>query len=77
MKNIKHKTITCNFTFLELGSFFRKSLGGAIYLKNLPVIDKYSGNLNCVNLVTNQLDFTFEDTDVFPVEETFVESYKE
>lgn len=72
MKIVEYETITRSFTFLKLGDLFRKSLGGAIYLKILPVTD----NWNCVNLATNQLGFTFEDTDVFPVNGAFVENYK-
>lgn len=76
MKIVEYETIICSFTFLKLGDLFRESLGGAIYLKILPVTDKHGGNWNCVNLATNQLGFTFEDTDVFPVNGAFVENYK-
>ena len=76
MKIIEYETITRSFTFLELGSLFRESLGGAIYLKILPVTDKHGGNWNCVNLETNQLMFFHDDVDVFPVNGAFVENYK-
>ena len=77
MKIVEYKTITCSFTFLELGGLFRRSLGGDIYLKILPISDKHGVIWNCVNLVANQIGFTFENTDVFPVNGTFVEGYKE
>ena len=76
MKIIEYETITRSFTFLELGSLFRESLGGAIYLKILPVTNKHGGNWNCVNLATNQLMFFNDDVDVFPVNATLVENYK-
>ena len=76
MKIIEYETITRSFTFLELGDLFRESLGGAIYLKILPVTDKHGGNWNCVNLATNQLMFFHDDVDVFPVNATLVENYK-
>ena len=76
MKIVEYETATRSFTFLKRGDLYRESLGGTIYLKIFPVTDRHGNNWNCVNLASNQLDFTFEDTDVFPVEGTLVENYK-
>lgn len=45
MKIVEYETIIRSFTFLKLGDLFRESLGGAIYLKILPVTDKHGGKL--------------------------------
>lgn len=75
MQIVEYEAITRSFTSLELGSLFRKSLGGDIYLKILPISDKHGVIWNCVNLVANQIGFTFENTDVFPVDGIFIENY--
>lgn len=75
MKNVEYETITCSFGSLKEGDRYRESLGGAIYLKIFPA-DNRTYSYNCVNLATNQLDFSFNDVDVFPVNGTFVEGYK-
>lgn len=75
MRIVEHETITRNFGSLKEGDLYRECLGGAIYLKIFPV-DNRTYSYNCVNLTTNQLDFSFNDADVFPVNGTFVEGYK-
>lgn len=75
MKIAKYETITCRFGSLKEGDLYRESPNGAIYLKIFPA-DKRVSYGNCVNLATNQLKFFFDDTDVFPVDGTFVENYK-
>lgn len=76
MKIIEHETTTHKFNSLKAGDLYRESLGGDIYLKIFPT-DNRSFSWNCVNLAANQLDFSFGDADVFPVDGTFVEGYKE
>lgn len=46
MKIVEYETITRSFTFLKLGDLFRESLGGAIYLKILPVTGVFVENYN-------------------------------
>lgn len=77
MRIVEYETTTRVFNTLDTGELYRESLGGAIYLKILPVKGKGSVIWNCMNLTTDQLDFTFEDTDVFPVKGAFVENYAE
>ena len=75
MKIVEYETITRSFDSLKAGDFYRESPGGDIYLKIFPA-DNRTYSCNCVNLTANQLDFSFEDTDVFPVNGAFVENYK-
>lgn len=75
MRIVEYETITRNFGSLKEGDLYRKSLGEAIYLKIFPV-DKRTRSCNCVNLATNQLVFSSDDVDVFPVNGALVENYK-
>ena len=76
MKIVKGETITCSFGSLKEGDLYRESPSGAIYLKIFPA-DNHTYSYNCVNLATNQLNSFFDDIDVFPVNGTLVENYKE
>lgn len=70
--------ITVPFSDLAESEPYREELGGTVYMKlQTPIVGKYGDKYNAVAIATGELEYTFEDADVFPVNGTFVEGYKE
>lgn len=68
---------TIPFSDLAESEPYREELGGTVYMKlQTPIVGKYGDKYNAVAIVTGELEYTFEDADVFPVNGTFVEGYK-
>lgn len=71
-------SITIPFSNLAKGETYREELNGTVYMKlQTPIEGKYGDKYNAVNIETGELEYIFEDTDVLPVDGTFVEGYKE
>ena len=69
---------TIPFSDLAEGEAYREELGGTVYMKlQTPIEDNYGNMYNAVTVGLGCLDFTFDNADVFPVDGTFVEGYKE
>ena len=69
---------TIPFSDLAEGETYREEPGGTVYMKlQIPIGDKHGNVYNAVAIATGELEYTFEDADVFPVDGTFVEGYKE
>lgn len=68
---------TIPFSDLAESEPYREELSGTVYMKlQTPIVGKYGDKYNAVAIVTGELEYTFEDADVFPVNGTFVEGYK-
>lgn len=69
--------ITVPFSDLVESGTYREKLNGTVYMKlQTPIVSKYGDIYNAVAIATGELEYTFKDTDVFPVDGTFVEGYK-
>ena len=69
---------TIPFSDLAESEPYREELDGTVYMKlQTPIVGKYGDKYNAVAIATGELEYTFENTDVFPVNGTFVEGYKE
>lgn len=68
---------TILFSDLAESEPYREELGGTVYMKlQTPIVGKYGDKYNAVAIATGELEYTFEDAAVFPVDGTFVEGYK-
>ena len=69
---------TILFSDLAESETYRENLDdGTVYMKlSTPIENKHNSRYNAVDIETGELNFTFEDSEVFPVNGTFVEGYK-
>ena len=75
---ISNYSNTIPFSDLVESEPYREELDGTVYMKlQTPIVGKYGDKYNAVAIATGELEYTFEDADVFPVNGTFVEGYKE
>ena len=75
---ISNYSNTIPFSDLAESEPYREELDGTVYMKlQTPIVGKYGDKYNAVAIATGELEYTFENTDVFPVNGTFVEGYKE
>ena len=75
---ISNYSNTIPFSDLAESEPYREELDGPVYMKlQTPIVGKYGDKYNAVAIATGELEYTFEDADVFPVDGTFVEGYKE
>lgn len=74
---IEISSITIPFSDLAKGETYREEFNGTVYMKlQTPIEGKYGDKYNAVNVETGELEYTFNNADVFPVDGTFVEGYK-
>lgn len=74
---MENDSITFPFSDLAESEPYREELGGTVYMKlQSPIVGKYGDKYNAVAIKTGELEYTFEDADIFPVNGTFVENYK-
>ena len=74
---ISNYSNTIPFSDLVESEPYREELDGTVYMKlQTPIVGKYGDKYNAVAIATGELEYTFEDADVFPVDGTFVENYK-
>ena len=74
---ISNYSNTIPFSDLAESEPYREEFHGTVYIKlKTPIVSKYGDIYNAVDIATGELEYTFKDADVFPVDGTFVEGYK-
>lgn len=69
---------TIPFSDLAEGETYREESGGTVYMKlQIPIGDKHGNVYNAVTVGLGCLDYTPENANIFPVDGTFIENYKE
>ena len=69
--------ITVPFSDLAESETYREEPNGTIYMKlSAAVEERYGSKYNAIDIEHANLFYTFENTDVFPVNGTFVEGYQ-
>ena len=70
--------ITVPFSDLAESETYREEPNGIVYMKlQIPIGDKHGNVYNAVTVGLGCLDYTPENANIFPVDGTFIENYKE